>query len=318
MDFAYKLANLYLSWADPWLCLTASALVFFLLLIPKKNDKQQQEDKTGFEFRAKIYNLILFSLLSVSLFAPLACAAMLYLSSPTGAESAAEFLSIVALELFEYPEIPILALLVGVGIPFTFNRFVIPRFSAFKRRWRVRQTGETPTDIRNEKGRFTQKRYKPSDYYKPGYFFWGLDENNEPIYDLMSVWLSRHFRYVGPTQTGKGVEIGVALDQVIRAGVCTWFIDPKPDKHAKKIMLKACKESGRRFVELDLRGGKKGAYEPFSGGEIRHAMDRLIYFLGLRDTGEQADFYKSIERSIITKALDMWDRKLSSLEDSVH
>lgn len=210
-------------------------------------------------------------------------------------------------------EFPILGIGFGWVISFGYHRYLRVYISSIKRKLTMRQSGDELSDIRAEKGQLESKNYDPRKHYKSGHMFFGLDEQNSPIYVPLEEWEATHQRYVGPTQTGKGVEIGVQLDQAIRGGQCVIFIDPKPDKHAKAIMRKACEETGRNFVELDLNPEGRGKYAPFMGGSLRDRRTRLMYVLGLHDTGDTADFYKSGERAILDKLLESWDGHLDTL-----
>lgn len=211
-------------------------------------------------------------------------------------------------------ELPLIAFIGGYGISFVFARHIKTIASAFKRKFSLRQTGDELSDIRVEGKKIKEMNFQPQKYYKENAIFYGLDEKGKPIYDSIGKWQSRHQRWVGPTQTGKGVGLGVQLDQAIRKGYNTWFFDQKPDKHAFAIMKKACEETGRKLITLDLNPEGKGKYNPFLGGSRRDRLSRLYYAFGLKDTGEQSDFYKVTERDIITAFKD-WDGSLRNLKE---
>ncbi|NND65564.1 MAG: type IV secretory system conjugative DNA transfer family protein, partial [Gammaproteobacteria bacterium] len=179
----------------------------------------------------------------------------------------------------------------------------VPRLSSARRLLRVKQSGEELSDIRTEAGRLKGKRFAPSKYYKSNQFFLGLDDSGKPVYEDDSTWKSWNQKIIGPTQTGKGVFIGVQIDQAIRKGYCAIVIDPKPDKHLKAIMKQACQDTGRNFVELDLNPGHPGQWAPFAGGAPRERRARMYYALSLNDTGKESDFYKAKERSVIDDLL---------------
>jgi hypothetical protein len=211
-------------------------------------------------------------------------------------------------------EFPIIGLALGWVISYGYHRYLLVSLSSLKRKMTMRQSGDELSDIRSETGQLITKQFDPRKHYKSGTIFYGLNEDNIPIRIPEEEWKSTHQRLVGPTQTGKGVEIGVQLDQAIRHGHCVVFIDPKPDKHAKAIMKKACTEAGRNFVELDLNPEGRGKYSPFLGGSMRDRRTRLMYVLGLHDTGTDGDFYKSAERAIIDNLFDSWDGRLDTLQ----
>ena len=178
----------------------------------------------------------------------------------------------------------------------------------------MRLGGDELSDVRVVEGQLLATHFMPQRYYRPGVVFWGLGRGGEGVYDDDADWLGRHQRFVGPTQTGKGVVLGCQLDQAIRKGHCVVFIDPKPDKHVRGIMAKACEESGRRLVVLDLREEGKGRYGPFFGGEARDRRQRLVWGLDLGAGGTDADFYKVQERELVDSVFDKWDGTLGHLQ----
>lgn len=304
--------------ADPWYWVTISGSLFVLFLIgfspafsPSSTD---EEYKISDHIKIKFRQLAWFNLVFVCVIGPLIIFALASLKASNIEALYLVFMDVILQSGSRLWVVPLLAVLLGFASSWILNRHLSPWISATKKRWEVRQSGDELSDIRLEKNKMETKDFLPNKYYKKGYFFWGLDSKNIPIYDDFPTWNTRHFRFVGPTQTGKGVEIGVALDQAIRHGNTVFFIDPKPDKHARSIMQKACVDTGRMFVELDLRPQGKGRYEPFLGGDERQARSRLSYILGLQDTGTDGDFYKSTERRIIDKIFSDWDRRLHSLK----
>lgn len=308
----------FLNVVDPWYWVTISASLFVLFLLgfspafsPSSTDEKY---KISDHLKIKLRQIAWFNLVFVCLIGPVIIFALASLKATNIEALSYVFMDVILQSGSQLWVIPLLAVLLGFGSSWFLNRHLSPWISATKKRWEVRQSGDELSDIRLEKNKMKTKDFLPNKHYKEGYFFWGLDSNNVPIYDDFATWNTRHFRFVGPTQTGKGVEIGIALDQAIRNGNTVFFIDPKPDKHARLIMKKACSDTGRMFVELDLRPQGKGRYEPFLGGDERQARSRLSYILGLQDTGTDGDFYKSTERRIIDKIFSDWDRRLHSLK----
>ena len=309
----------FFSVIDPWywVLISFSLSVFFLIGVsPTFSSSQVNEEyKIRVHLGIKMRQLAWFNLLFVCVLMP----TIIFVMGFSGSRNSNAYTSIFFDELLNSVSnlwvIPALASLVSFSISWITFRVLKPKWSALKRRWRVRQTGEELSDIRAEQNKIKTKNFLPTKHYYPGKFFWGLTTDDLPIYDDFEIWNTRHFRLVGPTQTGKGVELGVVLDQIIRHGNTVFFVDSKPDKHARSIMKAACEKTGRRFIELDLRPEGKGRYEPFLGGDPRHARKRLAYILGLQDTGTDGDFYKSQERKIIDEIFNKWDRRLYSLRD---
>lgn len=211
-------------------------------------------------------------------------------------------------------EVILLGILFGKISTLIYSRIIKVNVSAVLRKFTARQSGESLSDIRSEKGLIKTKNFSPEKHYKDGYIFFGLNKENKPIYEKVLDFKTRNINLIGPTQTGKGVEIGVFLDQSIKMGHTVFFVDPKPDKHCKAIMKQACEDSNRKFIELDLNPNGRGKYNPFLGSTKSNRRIRLIQALGLIDTGTDGDFFKSGERSVIDKVFNDWDGRLQSLK----
>ncbi|MDR4483987.1 MAG: TraM recognition domain-containing protein [Nitrospirales bacterium] len=198
---------------------------------------------------------------------------------------------------------PLIGYALGLVLSVTYARFIVPKISAIKRRFRVRQSGDELSDIRVEANRMQAKNFHPPDYYQPDAIFFGLNENGEPISIKEDTWKVQNQRYIGPTQTGKGVLIGVQLDQAIRKNHTVIFIDPKPDPYGFSIMKQACLETNREFVALDLKDEQvfPMKYELFAGGSYRDRLGRFIACAKLESTGNESDYYHRKERAILNE-----------------
>lgn len=197
-------------------------------------------------------------------------------------------------------------------------RWVRPAISSWLRRFRVKQSGDALSDIRIDMETAKAKDFNPRDFYKEGFFFLGLDEGGAPIYMTDEEFRKNHKKIIGPSQTGKGVELGVLLDQAIEKGWGAWFIDQKPDDFICDIMRESCEENGRGVPEiLDLNGVGPGSYAPFIFGTRRERRERVVKAFGMADTGSTADFYKKNERAVLDYLMPLWDGSLGHLEKLV-
>lgn len=197
-------------------------------------------------------------------------------------------------------------------------RVVRPRISASWRNWGVMQSGDALSDIRTVTASLKAKDFLPSDHYKDDEFFFALDENNAPLYTPLSVYVKTHVKALGPSQTGKGVFLGVELDQAIWRGWGAWFIDQKPDDNIVHIMSESCVRNGRTpIVVCDLTGGRETGYHPFKNGTLRERRERITKVLGLNDTGTDADHYKKNARRVLDMLMPHWDGSLSHLAELI-
>ncbi len=204
---------------------------------------------------------------------------------------------------------PIGWLLVGFVLQFYLTRYIKPRLSKIKRELRVNQDTEKLSDIRDEKTRFATKTFVPEDYYKNNYIFFGLASGSNPIYINFKDYFESNVQILGPTRVGKGVLLGILIQQCIKYGITVIFIDPKGDEFIPHIMADAAKKAGRDFYHYNLNDSTEdennpGEWAPFVGGSIRSRRARLLTACGLNDTGGESDFYKSRERKIADELLE--------------
>lgn len=207
-----------------------------------------------------------------------------------------------------------LVLIIAPIVLFSINRVLIPELIKIKEKRIIRQSEDKLSDIREEITELSSIEFIPSDYYKDDFFFFGLNEENEPIYLSDKDFSSRHAKILGPSQTGKGVGLGVLIDQAIKKGWGVWFNDIKPDDFIYHIMNQACQESGRKLNYLDLNG-THGTYEPFKNGTIRQREERIKRACKLNDTGTNADHYKLGNRQILDLLMPYWDGSLTHLTE---
>lgn len=204
-------------------------------------------------------------------------------------------------------------------LPYFFHllkrRYLNPKISAWKRKYRVSQTSDTLSDIRIEKDRFESKTYEVRKYYKDGFIFMGLDENEEPVYITDKEFKGKNLKILGATQTGKGVIMQVLLDQAIMKGWGAWFVDQKPDDFIFSVMSESCKHWGMPApIILDFTGESIGDYAPFQSGNKRERLQRFYKLFGLEKSGTDADHYKNLNRQVMTFVSDYWDGTLQNLE----
>ncbi|HDZ58178.1 MAG TPA: hypothetical protein ENI17_02870 [Pseudomonas xinjiangensis] len=193
-------------------------------------------------------------------------------------------------------------------------RFLRPFISSWVRKFRVRQSGDAVSDVRVEMEKLKAKDFDPHRYYKNEAMFLGLDECGKPVYMDDVTFRKNHLKIIGPSQTGKGVGLGVLLDQAIAKGWGVWFIDLKPDDFIYDIMRESCERNKRSPPTLlDFNGIGPGSYAPFVSGTARERRERVVKAYSLADSGQQADFYKRNEREVLDFLMPLWDGTLPHL-----
>ncbi|HBP89801.1 MAG TPA: hypothetical protein DD706_19140 [Nitrospiraceae bacterium] len=197
----------------------------------------------------------------------------------------------------------------------TYARFILAKFPAQKRRFRVQQSGDELSDIRVETNRMQVRNFHPNDHYQPNDIFFGLEENGKPISVKEEIWKVQNQRYIGHTQIDKEVLIGIQLDQAIPHNHTVIFIDPNPDPYGFSIMKQACLETNREFVTLDLNDEQvfPMKYEMFAGGSYRDRLGQFIACAKLESTGNESDYYHRKERAILNEVFPQESVSLRTL-----
>ena len=201
-----------------------------------------------------------------------------------------------------------------IWLKVVFHRFIYPWISGFKHKTRVRQSSANLSDIRAISTKDLMVEIDPRTKYKNGFIHLGLDADDNPVRLEYEDWKTKHMRIIAASTSGKGVLIGVMLDQAIRLGSLPIFVDGKPDRYALPIIRKACEETGRKLVEINMQGKSEYCYEPFLSGTDNEIKERLWTILDLHDSGTDADFYKKGLRLEISVFLENeWDGLIASL-----
>lgn len=186
----------------------------------------------------------------------------------------------------------------GLASRFFAARYAAPFVSKVVQRLLVRQEDHKQSDMRHEIGRLRARDFDPRRHYRPGRFFVGLDADGQPSLLDAGLFRATHMQIVGPTRFGKGVALGVLLEQAVAEGHAVVYIDPKADAFMPYILADACERAGRRFVYIDL-ASEDTRWAPFEGGSERDRRSRILACFGLNNTGDGSDFYKSRERAIL-------------------
>ena len=193
-------------------------------------------------------------------------------------------------------------------------RWVRPKINSWLRKFRVQASGDALSDIRIDMDKLKAKDFNPQDFYLEGQMFLGLDDTGAGIYMADELFRKNHSKVIGPSQTGKGIMLGVLLDQAIMKGWGAWFVDQKPDDFIYDIMRESCERHGRPApLVLDLNGVGPGSYGPFIGGTRRERRERVVKTFGMADNGTNADFFKRDERKVLDYLMPLWDGTLGQL-----
>jgi hypothetical protein len=294
-------------WSTPWWWIWAAAALAVLAIfniLPLKIPSSK-EDEYGFSDVAKIFmrQAALGSLAFLFLvFWPAVYFATVSSLAKTSEQGHQWFMDYVSRQAWTMGWMLPVGFGVGVAVRMAWSRYVTPWLSQMEQRRLVRQEDEDRSDMRAEVGKLKTRDFEPRKYYKPGEVFLGLGADNKPTYLSAKTFRETHMQVVGPTRFGKGVLLGVMLEQAIQAGDSVVYIDPKADKFVPYIMADACEKAGRKFIYIDLNS-EDTRWSPFEGGSERDRRSRIVNCFGLNNTGDGSDFYKSKERAILDTIL---------------
>ncbi|MDP2129198.1 MAG: DUF87 domain-containing protein [Pseudohongiella sp.] len=222
--------------------------------------------------------------------------------------------------------IPFLSsLILGKLLVFSYNRYWLTYYSHYMRKLRFKVSDEKLSDIRDVAGRLKPKNYLPAQHYKleQDKIFIGLSESDEPVYLDGEKLRKTHAEIIGPTGVGKGIVVGVILDQLIamnrfkKKGNVVIAIMPKQDLYLPHIMKQQAEASGCRFMFFDMSPNGVGQWSPFSGGNKRERRSRVMSVLGMGETGKLDDFYKLGEKSLIDELLANDDFSVKTLRTAL-
>jgi hypothetical protein len=304
------------TWVDPWWWVSMGIIIFVLCLVHPVPFSLDSDKKHSFK-----ENLMLWiRLVAVGAFVFIGFILPLILYSALGGltinghKNNSAMLTTWVWNMFAlYWMAPVAGLLGGLTIAMYWHRYIDPHLSNFYRRFRVTQAEDQSSDMRSDGEKFRARSFNPEKYYKTGYYFVGMDENNQPVYIADKAMHTTHMAIFGPTRFGKGVEFGVLIQQAINKGNGVFFIDPKGDEFLPYIMAHAAKKADKKFIYLDLNPEASGYWHPFQGGEERARRSRILATFKLDDSGTDADVFKVKERTLLDKALKATDGSIKEL-----
>lgn len=314
-----KLTAKLLMLSDPYWWIIISILLFILSMIhflplALEDTNHRAKDHVFLHLR----RLCVFLFVGVGLIFPLCLYILFGIFSPDSNTIASQVFIDWALNMLsKYWTAPLAGFLSGTLLNMCWHRYGEPYLSNLKRKYRVNQAEDKLSDVRTESQNLTAKNFDPEKYFKSGFYFLGLDINNNPIYVSDKVFHETHAAFVGPTGYGKGVLAGVILTQSIRKGHSVFMIDPKDDANLPYILQNEAKKAGKPFVYLDLNGEGRGVWHPFKGGSVRDRRTRMIAAFGLEKAGNNADVYKSKERGYVDKLLGTTDGSVRAMLEGV-
>lgn len=308
-----------LAWSSPWYWVVLAVALFTVGLVhPVPWTLKDDEESFVSHLVLWVRKVAAYTALWGILALPLLVYCTFVLSADTSSgEASAAFLAWAADRLGRYWMLVVGAFVVGLALRFLWDRYAVPVLSKYWRTLRITQETDKLVDAREEVATLKAKEFSPEDYFVDGKIFYGLDENEQPIYFDLDRFRTTHHAILGPTNYGKGIVLQSIFKQCIRNGFGIFYVDPKGDNWLPFLLQNEAKAAGRRFVYLDLNPEGKGVWHPFLGGAFRQRRTRIVRAFNLESFGTDADVHKAKERGLLDDALENTDGTIKSLLEYV-
>ncbi|WP_282611022.1 type IV secretory system conjugative DNA transfer family protein [Pelagibius sp. Alg239-R121] len=309
----------YIEGFEPaWFIVLCTAL--FLIILTGIAPLILSATMTSFEVTALLLRRTVLAAFGLLVFTLLA-----YYATLTEFHSGEEITLILSDAFIIWAPAILLAPLLGLAMKLAGGRYLVPRISALLRSWRVQQSDEKPSDMREEIDAIKPLSYLPADYDKPGKVFTGKTIDGQPLYIALDDWKAINKTVVGATRFGKGVTFQIWIEQAILRGETVFMIDPKGDEFLPEVMRQTCRKAGRRFIYLNLEDpNARGKWGPFLGSTPANRRSRFYSVMDLEERGTDADHYKALTREVLfdffqdgeeRPALRILHEKLKNIED---
>lgn len=128
--------------------------------------------------------------------------------------------------------------------------------------------------------------------------FVGLTPENSPTF-LSVRDAHRHIQFTGQTRAGKNVAVATVLEQAVQLGECVIVLDPKNDFYMPAVMAASAKRNGVPFTFIDLRADQPPQLNLLAGCVAHDIEELLIQGLDLAEKGDNADVYRTEDRSAV-------------------
>ncbi|HVB66215.1 MAG TPA: hypothetical protein VND01_00800 [Candidatus Acidoferrales bacterium] len=184
---------------------------------------------------------------------------------------------------------------------------VEPALVLHLRRWTKRNTTGGVTSASTISDYLPDPReYDPRAYFKKARkrnaIFFGVNENNKPVFISRDVWKQSHTQIMGPPGVRKGVQAAIALAQGIEYGDAVFIFDQKHggDEWSPHVYADACINASKPFYIVDL-SKPLGQLNLLAGSNTQELAELLIGAFSLGRTGGEGDFYRGDDRKAARK-----------------
>lgn len=164
------------------------------------------------------------------------------------------------------------------------------------------------SDIRFSMDGLQSKNYDVKKYlnFKKGIFV-GLNDQNKPVYIPLTEMRESHIAVLGATGNGKGVVSQILLTQLNHLGSSLVIFDPKKEEYLYSV-FKRYAQGEFAFIDLDAKLPQFNPIAHLNGERLYPILESAF---GLKDKGQEADYYRGQERVNLRKAMSFYNQGMS-------
>jgi len=156
------------------------------------------------------------------------------------------------------------------------------------------------SDIRMSMGEVKTLDYDMMKFVNPNKgIFVGLDDRKKPVYVPLNVLRESHVAILGETGSGKGIASQMLLTQLNRMGNSLVVFDPKKEEFLYSV-FRTYAQGEFLLIDLDAKVPQFNPIEHLDGDRLYPILESAF---SLKDKGQEADYYRGIERANLRKAL---------------
>ncbi len=164
------------------------------------------------------------------------------------------------------------------------------------------------SDIRMSMGEVKTLDYDMRAFVNPQKgIFVGLNDRKKPIYLPLHTLRESHVAILGETGSGKGIASQMLLTQLNSQGNSLVIFDPKKEEFLYSV-FRANAQGAFHLIDLDARVPQ---FNPIAHLNADRLYPILESAFGLKDKGQEADFYRGGERTNLRKALTLYSQGMN-------
>lgn len=209
----------------------------------------------------------------------------------------------------------------STAVVFIFSFLIVKAIeekAVIKFKWRSLNKGPERRSSIDQLKNPIYSKYKPEKQHrsalKKGKIFVGLNQAQKPMLLEQSYVNKTHILVSGQTGAGKGLFICNIASQMIKLGNFVFFVDPKNDEFAARVLEKVATEANKPFFLIDLNSDKP-SINPLQDISPKEFVELLTSGLRLVNTDSESDYYKVYQRTLVRQLSPLVEERQVSFGD---